>query len=54
LLPELFPDTRLPEPADNQAMHAEHAIGRFSNGCLARACRVMAGVPRLSNVAIDT
>ncbi len=28
--------------ADNKAMHAELAIGRFKHGGLARACRVMA------------
>jgi hypothetical protein len=29
-------------------MHAEHAIGRFLNGGLTRACRVMASVPSRS------
>jgi hypothetical protein len=30
--------------ADNKAMHAEHAIGRFLHGGFTRACRVMAVV----------
>lgn len=33
-------------------MHAEHAIGRFEHGGLARACRVMAAVIR-SNIVTD-
>ena len=35
----------------NKAMHAEHAIGRFSHGGFTRACRVMAqGLRTLSSL----